>query len=62
MQVHRVSTGGGLITTEKAKAEEVDIHPPPFLVRNPDQPLGMGAERQRLSHLYLAGNVVSLTC
>lgn len=62
MQVHRVSTGGGLITTEKAKAEETHIHPPPFLACNPDQPLGMGAERQHLSHLYLAENVATLTC
>ena len=45
-----------------SKAEEVDIHPPPFLVCNPDQPLGMGAERQHLSHRYLAGDSASLTC
>ncbi|MFK3668520.1 hypothetical protein ACI2JN_25185, partial [Ochrobactrum teleogrylli] len=29
---------------------------------NPDQPLGMGAERQHLSHLYLAEDGASLTC
>ncbi|MEN5297833.1 hypothetical protein ABE530_05690, partial [Brucella sp. TWI559] len=62
MQVSRVSTADRTIATEKAKAEEVDTHPPPFLVCNSDQPLGMGAERQHLSHLYFAGNVATLTC
>jgi len=35
----------GTIVTEKAKAEEIDIHPRPFFVCNPAQGLNAGTYR-----------------